>query len=446
MGLYTPTADIKQFKVFTKSGSSQDISGGIHEFNYYESIFDNTTRCQILFTDVGARSGGNQVGFLEEEGNNINGGEKVLVALEDTNGFKLNYATDSSYFRLYRNHFTSQLVQSSASIFNLYSNESIENQDVKKRVMRNYTGKISDTVYDILKNILKTPKTIKVESTANSLNVTGKKSDTGRPFYVINELSTKSVPTLPNSLGNLAGFLFYEIGNENGAEYHYRSIDSITKQNYVRKLILNDIINNESIPLPPSYTGKILKANVNKTIDLDEKLFVGDYGNSILRSYDPRTQKIVETAFNSGKQLDNILGTKRQEIATEYDFSEITSSFITKSLDTGWNPPGKNIEEQLGNSDKQNLDTENIIRQSWMRYHQMITVDLTIKIYVDLGLHVGDIIFCDFREVSLNSDQRISSKQSGLYMIAELRHKVVRGQQHYTILSLVRDSIGRKTS
>ena len=78
-----------------------------------------------------------------------------------------------------------------------------------------------------------------------------------------------------------------------------------------------------------------------------------------------------------------------------------------------------------------------------MRYNQLFTIKLTITIGADLMLRAGDIIFCDFPELSSKSDQDYSRKTSGIYMISDLCHYFT-PQQSFTKLELVRDSYGRK--
>lgn len=421
----TSTADIKQFQIIS-SKYSRDFrrEGTPVQLNYFESIFDNTVRFEIFCADSSKLI--------------FDGGEKVYLKLQDSYGNVLNFADDDNHMRVNGIINSDQFVQMAASTFYMYSKECVDDRDVEKRVVRNYTGKISDTVFVILKQFLKTPKKLDIEETLNNFNYTGRINDSGKPFYVINDLSSKSIPIFQNSKGNMAGFLFYETGGPNGSTYHFKSIENLKKQNYKKRYILSD-----TSYLPQGYDGKILKAKATKSINLDDKLDMSDMFQSTLRTYDPRAQKFIETAFNSENQ-DNLLGKENPFLIDNLDFSNISTRFDVITLDTGSNVPGLTFEEQLKNGDQLNYDAESIYRQSLVTYNKLLTIEVVIKIYIDLSLHAGDIIFCDFREISLDNSQTVQSQKSGLYMIRELRHKIIAGEHQYTFLKLVRDSVGRK--
>jgi hypothetical protein len=102
------------------------------------------------------------------------------------------------------------------------------------------------------------------------------------------------------------------------------------------------------------------------------------------------------------------------------------------------------MEEQLKKSKTENFNIEQIIRQSSTRYNNLFNVKLSIAIFGDFGLHVGDLMHCDFPEVSSKRNTEVSQKMSGIYMIVDLCHSVDPTRSTYTRLNLVRDSIGRK--
>ena len=421
----TSTADIKEFQVISPKYSRDFRREGIPvQLNYFESIFDNTVRFEIFCADSRKLI--------------FDGGEKVYLKLEDSYGNVLNFADDDNQMRIHGIINSDQFVQTAASTFHMYSKECIDDRDVEKRVVKNYTGKISDTVFAVLKEFLKTPKQLDIEETLNNYNYTGRINDFGKPFYVINDLSAKSIPVLQSSKGTMAGFLFYETGGKNGSTYHFRSVENLKKQDYKKTYILSD-----TSYIPTGYDGKILNARSTKNINLDDKLDKADMFQSTLRTYDPRKQEILETVFNSENQ-NNILGTENPFLVDNLDFSNISTRYDIKTLDTGSNVPGLTFQEQLDNGDQINYDVESIYRQSLIAYNKLLTIEVVIKIYIDLSLHAGDIIFCDFREISLDKSQTVQSQKSGLYMIEELRHKIVSGEHQYTFLKLVRDSVGRK--
>jgi hypothetical protein len=58
-------------------------------------------------------------------------------------------------------------------------------------------------------------------------------------------------------------------------------------------------------------------------------------------------------------------------------------------------------------------------------------------------LRAGDLIYCDFPEVSGKTSRVVSQKVGGIYMIADVCHRLTKNSC-YTRLNLVRDSIYRK--
>jgi len=62
----------------------------------------------------------------------------------------------------------------------------------------------------------------------------------------------------------------------------------------------------------------------------------------------------------------------------------------------------------------------------------------------DIGLNVGDVIFCDFPEITSDKSYITpSTTRSGLYMITDLCHRLTTDGT-WSRLQCVRDSFGRK--
>jgi hypothetical protein len=68
---------------------------------------------------------------------------------------------------------------------------------------------------------------------------------------------------------------------------------------------------------------------------------------------------------------------------------------------------------------------------------------MSITIVGDFRLRAGDLIYCDFPEVSGKMNKVVSQKAGGIYMIADVCHRITKNNC-YTGLNLVRDSIYRK--
>ena len=132
------------------------------------------------------------------------------------------------------------------------------------------------------------------------------------------------------------------------------------------------------------------------------------------------------------------------KIATDLNYQDNVTRYSSKFFDTGVLPTGRNWNQQKKESKQINLEIDEIIRQSTNRYNQMSSVNLNIIIPMDLGIHVGDMIFVDFPEIASNNVQRPSKNKSGNYLIIDLCHKIG-SAGCYSSVHLVRDSIYRKS-
>jgi len=79
-----------------------------------------------------------------------------------------------------------------------------------------------------------------------------------------------------------------------------------------------------------------------------------------------------------------------------------------------------------------------------MRYNNLFSVKMSLTIAGDMSLRAGDLVHCDFAEISNKQEKTYSSKKSGIYMIVDVCHRITRTGCH-TRLNLVRESIGRKS-
>ena len=141
---------------------------------------------------------------------------------------------------------------------------------------------------------------------------------------------------------------------------------------------------------------------------------------------------------------DNNGGLERPKIAADLGLQEKpTRAMSSKMSDDGICPAGRTLAQQIPKSQQPNFNMDEIIRQSAMRYNQLYSNKMTITIVGDFTLRAGDLIYCDFPEVSGKVNKVVSQKAGGIYMIADLCHRITK-ENCYTKLNLVRDSIYRK--
>jgi hypothetical protein len=443
MGVNKPaqSANITTFEIYSNYGKRVPILGGVAELHLYESILDNTVRATAVFADTGNREGGAGSSSLEREDIQLTAGEKTHLVVEDNYGQQLKYVDDYQ-LRVKEVRNIIEHTQKVVYTIDFYSKESIDNELVDSRVIKRYDGKISDSVYQILKkDCIKTPKTVDVDLTLNPYNFLG---NTEKPYDKIHSLCSRCVPEMEGSSGNLAGYFFYEIA-DNGKDrggFKFKSIDKLFQQKPMRKLIFN---NTTSIPL--AYDAKILEYSFDNTVDLQHQLLSGGLLATQMIKQNNLSHNYNESTFNASNQLkeSNSGGLETPQIGTDINLQEKATKIFVVSEIAGSIPSGTNLKQQLEKSKDLNFDISKIMRQSSMRYNNLFTTKLTVAIPGDFGLSAGDLLHCDFPEVSSKGEQEISHRKSGLYMIVDLCHFIRSNPgQTFTRLNLVRESIGRK--
>lgn len=425
-----------QIKLF-ELGSNYNKDGispkGI-EFDYYESILDNSVRATITIVDTGNREDGEGTSVYEEDDINLTSGEPI--GLKVTDGYQ--NVLDLTGDKKLRVKEVRNLDESTNKIvftFDLCSKEAIDNELEKCRVKTRFDGKVSDSVEKILKEVLKTNKDLDIDPTLNELSFIG---NVEKPFYKCTWLGPRSVPDIQNSKANLAGFFFYETYEG----FKFKSIDKLFKQKPKKKYIFNNII--EQTP-PPTYDGKILDYSFDSSIDLKKSLVTGSLGQAKVKVVNSFESNFRQNDFNSEKQYneENTGGKERPKIASDLNLQEETTRISYKWDDQGFLVKGNKLKDQLPKSTYINYSNDEILRQSYMRYNNLFSIKLSIAIVGDLSLRAGDLIECDFPEVSSKKTKKVSKKKSGIYMIADVCHRITKNSC-YTRLNLVRESIIKK--
>ena len=440
MSVNTPAqageGQINELVFYSNYNDPIDVSSGCLELNYYESILDDTVRFSGTFGDTGYRKGNeNGSAAFERDDLNLTSGEKVDIKIEDGYGTILKFA-DGNQLRINGDpSASSEDVNKVIFSVDMYSKECIDNVNASNYVYGRYDGKITDSVQDILRSCLKTPKNINIDPGYNTYNFLGHSE---KVFYLCTLLGKKCVPDIKNSFGNLAGYLFYETYEG----YQFRSIDMLFMQQPKRKLIYNQLIGE----IPPGYDGKILSYSFIGSANLDNAIQTGAFTRARQQRFNPRTKGYDENSHSSSSSYFefNNGGKERIKIAEGTGIQgSVTRQFSGRSADDGVLPTGLKLSQQIPESRKPNFDMDEIVRQSVMRYNQLFTHKMSIAIPGDFSLRAGDLIYCDFPEVSGKTSRVVSQKVGGIYMIADVCHRLTKNSC-YTRLNLVRDSIYRK--
>ena len=431
------SGQIKELTFYSNYGNKDlNVANSTIELNYYESILDPTVRCSMTFVDSGYREDKEDGSAVSEKDDvNLTSGEKVHLKIVDGYGTELIFIDDKQLRINGDPSASSEAVNKVVYSVNTYSKESLDVKVADNWVYGRYDGKITDSVKSILTNCLKTPKNIVIDPGLNPYSFLGHAE---KPFYLCTLLGKKTVPELPDAFGKLAGYLFYETYDG----FNFRSIDMLFMQKPKRTLIYNQTIGE----MPEGYDGKILKYSFKASTNLDSTITSG--AMSAIRKQEFNRMKNVYSEVSIGSSIsymgDNNGGLERPKIADDLKLQEkVTRAISAKMSDDGILPAGTTLAQQIPKSQRPNFNMDEIIRQSVMRYNQLYSNKMSITIAGDFRLRAGDLIYCDFPEVSGKMNKVVSQKAGGIYMIADVCHRITKNNC-YTGLNLVRDSIYRK--
>lgn len=434
------SGNITRFEIYPNLFKSESVDeknkkkpssllGGAVELYYYESIFENSVKITTQIVDTGNAlpADDGTGGFVELlDGLKVGGGEKIFLDFEDNQGTKLKFSDDNALYLNQLRNTTNDYSKGKTFTIDASSKEFFDNE--LTRVEERYDGKISESVKKILKKVVKTPKKLDIEDTINNYNFIG---TIKKPFWTITWLAKKSVP---NNKGKSAGYLFFETYNG----FKFKSLDTLFGQKPKKKYIYNN-----TAKVPNGYDGKIINPPIMSTnIHLQPKLMMGTY-NTEHKQFDFYKSKFELKPFDFHKQEEGI-----KTAGKDFEFvnSEFTSkpSRITYNIsDVGGLPVGVTLSKQLERSKEVNLERQSITNQANMRYNQLGTIQVQVMLVGDFSLRAGDVIECDFPELSSKPNQESSKKMSGIYMIADVCHRITT-RNTLTSINLIRDSYGRK--
>jgi len=437
---------LQQIDVFSVSerGKSVSLLGGTVNLKYWESILSDCVRASVTFVDAGNTIKGKtakKVGAVE--GLPIEGSEEVRLKFTDNKGNTLLF-NNRKNGSLYVNKITalntgSETTDKSYKL-DLAPLEWITNEKGGQQVRKVFSGQISDHAKTIFRDVLKTSKKLDIEETKSTLDFCGNNT---KPYYTLNDLSTKAVSKYTRFDGHSAGYIFWETAGT----YHFRSLDSLMGQ--AHKV---NIIYNESPNIPASYDVKALSVETENKVNVQNKLEMGTYSNRFLE-IDPFTMvwtnSLNEAEKSEREDMIELAGQNLPELNKRFNLDEADTEYSRTSFllgSTGQLNVGK-IDNQLDMSKKINFDAPKIFNQSIMRYNQLFASQVTVVIPGDFSLHAGDNVFVDLPQDDVTDNKacgdEIDRRNSGNYLITDLCH-YIDASDTYTKLVLTRDSFGRK--
>lgn len=420
--------------------SNADLSNGLNEIRYYESILSDTRTVTLVYSETGGSV--NKKSILD--GLPITGGEKTIIKMVDVNGIEIITSSDNA---LYVNQVTplSEDTRTQIVSLELKSREYFLNEKI--RVSKKFTGKISSNIQSILADEVGTNKILDIEETLDNYNFIG---NLKKPFYLINWLSKRSTPQSSSDvLGKTAGFFFFETSEG----YHFKSIDSLLdeqKNPPKRQIIYNDTPDRGGQDIPKRYTTKALTFRKGNLVNLEAKYKVGAFSTKII-SFDPfscyyevrrfNSELLKESYSSGGKDLPRQNPELLKEIGDtgeSKDFSRTTYYLLDRGTLSD-----SDTDTQLSKSKEENFKAYEVVNQSIMRYNLLFSSTVEITIAGDFELHAGDSVFFDSAELTDQLTSNVNEQSGGLYIISELCH-FISSQGTFTKLNLVRDSFGRK--
>lgn len=416
-----------------QGGKAVDVRGGFVQLTYTESIMSDTITASYTFVDSGASVDGKSV----RDGLPLVGEERVELAFEDNAENKLEVT-------LYVNKITPLDNKTQKSMLNisLVSKEFIMNE--KARVKRRFDGKVSDHISSVVSEELESDKDVQIEPTINNLNTIGNST---KPFYFINNLCKKGVSSESQTLGQTAGYFFYETSEG----FFFKSIDGLLDQEPKAKTIYNETPDTGGGSMPEGKDFKTLKYNKKDNVNVQEKMKMGalstrqvifDPFNCYYEVINPKTDDTEGSLKTAGRDG---LALKKDLRNPEFDKSGANEDYTRTTyrlIDKGTLPTGDS-KQQVDKSEEENFKGSQIENQAILRYNQFFSSQADIVIPGNFALHAGDMIHLDVPGLSDNRTETPDDQDGGLYIITDICHTIT-PKSTFTRCNLSRDSIGRK--
>jgi len=394
-----------------------DIVAGAPEINYFESIMDPSISMTLKFIDI------DQV--IGRKG--ITGGELIELTIKDgdEDEFKI-----TPKHKMMLNAVTDMVTTShfQEATLEFVSQEVVINET--SRLNQKFTGNISDTVKKILKDDkkgLQTKKTLfgpedeelsdgtKIEKSraTNSYAFVG---NLRRPFDTIQWLCPKS-----QSSKNGFGFLFFETLDG----YHFRSIESLLKQ---------DALRYEQAERPLLNRSLIIQSRLNQTNDIATNCRLGMYSNkTIYVDIENQEAQVVDFKVDDLKLSKKVKLNGLEKVPTRLMLRVNDFGVAQKGSSKLFTVPASELAKDFN--------------KSYIRNNMLFSQSISISIPLNTTLRAGVLI--DIRLPSKKDDgegnaetdsygNEKSNDPSGKYLIAELRHIMGRKRAE-TQLTLIRD-------
>ena len=425
----------RKLEVFSnENDDSVDIRGGVPVLEYRESVLSPYITIDLSIIDAGtavkAKDGSRgTIGLLESI--KLQADEKFKMILEDQYGNKIDLSEDTD-LKVGKTSFATTNNRQSTVVIRVVSKEPYNNLLLENRMVDSYLGKGDVIIKEALKS-LKTEKDLFADTTKNDIQFNG---DKRYPFEMCLDVQKVSIPEGIDS----AGYLFWETSKG----YNFRSLDKMFDQTgkTIKKFVETGFASQDVLP---GYNGKILKSSFLRINDTLKQFEDGAY-NTELDLFNPLSEELVHQTLNGFDYDKSSITAGLDTPVLSKDNSGKATLDLHRTKDVGQKIfPGGGIAG-IGTTSNNNTSFDIVAtsRQSLQNYRQKFSISLNIVIDADLSLSAGDLVFCKFPETSQKPTVTGSTKDSGIYMIADLCHYST-PTQAFTGLNLVRDSYGVKS-
>ena len=408
-------------------GTFVDVSAGIMELRYYESILQDSPKATYIFADTGNSINKKSV----IEGLPLRGSEPTLIVMTDNYDNEISIEMVCSKASTLTKDTTKSTVMLTLDTEEHYYNGSSSIREL-------FEGNIADTIKKIFTATspagLASVKEIDVEEVGNPLSYYG---NGFKAYYILNNLAKKSKPQGGGGLKS-AGYFFFGTSEK----MIFKSIDSFFDEDKnPRKLSI--IYNNSpdrTKGIPEGYNVKALSFET----DIADASKQSEQGSKVTKqiTFDPANFNFTHIVISAIEAVGNAAQFEPIKTAAEA-LPKFNPNFLQEAARTTIGIKDSGTTKPLDDSEAENYTTQDIENQSIMRYNQMFATRVSVTIPGNFSLHAGDLVFFDgpsLREDTKNDE--VDNDGGGLYIIASLCH-YVSPERTLTKLSLIRDSFGR---
>ena len=408
-------------------GTFVDVSAGIMELRYYESILQDSPKATYIFADTGNSINKKSV----IEGLPLRGSEPTLIVMTDNYDNEISIEMVCSKASTLTKDTTKSTVMLTLDTEEHYYNGSSSIREL-------FEGNIADTIKKIFTATspagLASVKELDVEEVGNPLSYYG---NGFKAYYILNNLAKKSKPQGGGGLKS-AGYFFFGTSEK----MIFKSIDSFFDENKnPRKLSI--IYNNSpdrTKGIPEGYNVKALSFET----DIADASKQSEQGSKVTKqiTFDPANFNFTHIVISAIEAVGNAAQFEPIKTAAEA-LPKFNPNFLQEAARTTIGIKDSGTTKPLDDSEAENYTTQDIENQAIMRYNQMFATRVSVTIPGNFSLHAGDLVFFD--GPSLQEDTKndeVDNDSGGLYIIASLCH-YVSPERTLTKLSLIRDSFGR---